>query len=46
MDRPYDCAVEDLGNLVALEHVNVTVPDQQGATRFYVVGLGLTHDPT
>ncbi|MDO8431641.1 MAG: VOC family protein [Candidatus Binatus sp.] len=45
MDCPYDRASEDLGNIVALEHVNVTVPDQQLATLFYVIGLGLTRDP-
>jgi catechol 2,3-dioxygenase-like lactoylglutathione lyase family enzyme len=45
MDGQYDRAAEDLGNIVALEHVNVTVPDQQLATLFYVTGLGLTRDP-
>jgi len=45
MDTKYDRAAEDLGNIVALEHVNVTVPDQALATLFYVVGLGLTRDP-
>ena len=30
---------------MALEHVNVTVPDQRLATLFYVVGLGFTRDP-
>src|SRR5438132_708877 len=45
MESPYDRAAEDLGNIVALEHVNVTVPDQQIATQFYVSGLGLTRDP-
>src|SRR5579872_3101068 len=45
MDKKFDRATEDLGNIVALEHVNVTVPDQQLATLFYVVGLGLTRDP-
>ncbi len=45
MDGKYDRATEDLSNIVALEHVNVTVPDQQLATLFYVVGLGLTRDP-
>ncbi len=45
MDKQYDRSVEDLGNIVSLEHVNVTVPDQQVATLFYVVGLGLTRDP-
>ncbi|MBI4561827.1 MAG: hypothetical protein HY724_07250 [Candidatus Rokubacteria bacterium] len=36
---------QDVGNIVALEHVNVRVPDQQIATIFYVMGLGLTRDP-
>jgi hypothetical protein len=36
---------DDLGNVVELEHVNVTVPDQILATWFYVVGLGFTRDP-
>lgn len=41
----FDRAVEDLGNVVALEHVNTRVPDQRLATLFYVTGLGLTRDP-
>jgi len=41
----YDRTTQDVGNIVALEHVNVRVPDQQLATLFYVVGLGLTRDP-
>ena len=41
----YDRAVEDLGNIVCLEHVNTRVPDQQLAITFYVMGLGLTRDP-
>lgn len=41
----FDRTIEDLGNVVTLEHVNVTVPDQRLATLFYVVGLGLTRDP-
>ncbi len=45
MECAYDRAAEDLGNIVALEHVNVRVPDQQRATTFYVSGLGLTRDP-
>ncbi len=44
MDQ-YDRAAEDVGNIVSLEHVNVQIPDQQLATAFYVVGLGLTRDP-
>ncbi len=45
MDVTYNRAAEDLGNVVALEHVNVTVPDQRLATIFYVTALGLTRDP-
>jgi hypothetical protein len=41
----YDRTVEDLGNIVELGHVNVTVPDQKLATIFYISGLGLTRDP-
>ncbi|HEY4801294.1 MAG TPA: glyoxalase/bleomycin resistance/dioxygenase family protein [Paraburkholderia sp.] len=37
--------LEDTGNLVLLEHVNLTIPDQRLATAFYVSGLGLTRDP-
>jgi catechol 2,3-dioxygenase-like lactoylglutathione lyase family enzyme len=44
-DAKFDRTVEDLGNIVFLEHVNVTVPDQRLATLFYVQGLGLTRDP-
>ena len=41
----FDRTVEDLGNIVELGHVNVTVPDQSKATAFYLMGLGLTRDP-
>ena len=41
----FDRTVEDLGNVVCLEHVNTRVPDQRLATIFYVTGLGLTRDP-
>ena len=41
----FDRTVEDLGNIVELGHVNVTVPDQRLATIFYISGLGLTRDP-
>lgn len=44
-ERTYDRAAEDLGNIVALEHVNVTVPSQEKAALFYVNWLGLTRDP-
>jgi catechol 2,3-dioxygenase-like lactoylglutathione lyase family enzyme len=43
--KTYDRTAEDLGNVVALEHINVTVPDQEKATLFYVAGLGFTRDP-
>jgi hypothetical protein len=43
--QAFDRTSQDVGNIVALEHVNVKVPDQQVATAFYVVGLGLTRDP-
>lgn len=41
----YERRADDVGNIVALEHVNVTVPDQRLATLFYVVGMGFTRDP-
>src|SRR5271163_1498704 len=43
--KTYDRTAEDLGNIVALEHVNVFVPDQEKAALFYINGLGLTRDP-
>ncbi len=45
MAQKLDRATEDLGNIVALEHVNVRIPDQRLSTLFYVTGLGLTRDP-
>jgi catechol 2,3-dioxygenase-like lactoylglutathione lyase family enzyme len=45
MESSYDRGAEDVGNIIALEHVNVTVPDPNLATTFYVSGLGLTRDP-
>ncbi len=41
----YDRSKDDLGNMVELGHVNLRVPDQILATRFYMSGLGLTRDP-
>jgi hypothetical protein len=38
-------AIEDVGNIVSLEHVNVTVPDQSAANLFWIVGMGFTRDP-
>ena len=43
--RVFDRAGEDVGNIVMLEHVNLTVPDQGVAALFYVTGLGFTRDP-
>ena len=45
MANTYDRSTEDLGNVIGLEHVNVTVPDPMLATLFYNTGLGLTRDP-
>ncbi|MEJ0068475.1 MAG: VOC family protein [Pseudomonadota bacterium] len=45
MDKHFDRNVEDLGNAVGLEHINVMIPDQVVSTQFYVTGLGLTRDP-
>jgi hypothetical protein len=41
----FDRTQEDLGNIVELGHVNVTVPDQSKAVAYYIMGLGLTRDP-
>jgi catechol-2,3-dioxygenase len=41
----YDRSTQDVGNILALEHVNVRVADQVLATAFYVQGLGFTRDP-
>lgn len=41
----FDRTAEDLGNIVELGHVNVTVPDQSKAIAFYLMGLGMTRDP-
>lgn len=43
MEHSY--AHDDTGNLILLEHINLTIPDQVLATAFYVSGLGLTRDP-
>ena len=43
--RHFDRTTEDVGNIVLLEHVNVTQPDQRPTTLFYVVALGGTRDP-
>ena len=45
MPKAFDRSREDVSNIVHLEHVNVTQPDQKLATLFYVAGLGFTRDP-
>jgi len=45
MSASYDRTRQDLGNILLLEHVNVSIPDQRLATIFYLSGLGLTRDP-
>lgn len=45
MARQFDRRRENVGNILSMEHVNVTVPDQALATFFYVNGLGFTRDP-
>ena len=45
MTTTYDRVREDVSNIVHLEHINVTQPDQRLATLFYVSGLGFTRDP-
>ena len=43
--REFNRAEENVGNILNMEHVNLTVPDQQLAALFYVSGLGFTRDP-
>jgi hypothetical protein len=43
--KSFNRAAQDVGNIVALEHVNVRIPDQRIATLFYIAGLGFTRDP-
>ncbi|HEY7270934.1 MAG TPA: hypothetical protein VH951_14005 [Dehalococcoidia bacterium] len=43
--RPDALTIEDVGNIMLLEHVNVQIEDQSIATLFYLVGLGFTRDP-
>jgi hypothetical protein len=45
LERHYDRAAQDIGNIVNIGHVNVCIDDQHVATRYYVTGLGLTRDP-
>lgn len=41
----FDRARESVGNIVLLEHVNVTQNDQRPTTVFWLEGLGFTRDP-
>jgi len=41
----HDRTTQDVGNVLLLEHLNLTVPDQGLAALFYVTGLGFTRDP-
>src|SRR5437763_3127261 len=43
--RAADLGDEDVGNIISLEHVNVTIPDQPTAMIFYILGMGFTRDP-
>ena len=43
--RVFDRSEENFGNVLNMEHINLTVPDQQVAALFYVTGLGFTRDP-
>jgi hypothetical protein len=41
----FNRATQDIGNIVEFGHINISVPDQQLAIIFYLMGLGLTRDP-
>jgi hypothetical protein len=41
----FDRTTQDSGNVISLDHLNLTVADQPTAILFYIVGLGLTRDP-
>ena len=45
MSAAFDRSTRDVGNIVALEHVNTKVADQSQAHLFYVTGMGFTRDP-
>jgi hypothetical protein len=45
MEKMYDRTTQDVGNLLGMEHVNVTIPNQEMAMMFYISGLGFTRDP-
>ncbi len=41
----FDRTTQDVSNLISLDHVNLTITDQQVSTLFYIVGMGFTRDP-
>ncbi|MEO7403922.1 MAG: hypothetical protein ABIU95_09665, partial [Burkholderiales bacterium] len=43
--KPFNRTTEDVGNIVLLEHVNVTQRDQRLMTNFWVGAIGGTRDP-
>lgn len=45
MNAGFDRGAEDVGNLVALDHVNLAVPEQRAGMLFYVSAMGFTRDP-
>ena len=45
MEKKYNRAAQDFGNVVGIGHVNVRIDDQHKATSFYITGLGYTRDP-
>ena len=44
MTKTFDRAAQAVGNIVALEHVNVKIPSQVTSTAFYVVAMGFTRE--
>jgi len=45
MEKTFDRTIQDIGNILGMEHLNVCVPNQELAQTFYVAGLGFTRDP-
>src|SRR5215472_13005661 len=45
MKNQFERKAESLGNITALEHVNVEIPNQGLASDFYLMGCGFTRDP-
>jgi hypothetical protein len=45
LERHYNRAAQDIGNIINIGHVNTCIDDQHVATNYYVSALGLTRDP-